>query len=164
MGGDLADGDEGAADEPIAHRLASRPNRGQPDRDRFEPGGPNAGSSRAGLPADSLLDAPVPEGLVAPLTPLAPALMDAPVPDALEAPILPVSLDACAAPTERAADVRAATAISLLWAACASADAGATCLVGRTAGAADAACLWQHRRRGSRGGRRAPSRRLTTFS
>ena len=163
-GGDLADGDEGAADEPIAHRLASRPNRGQPDRDRFEPGGPNAGSSRAGLPADSLLDAPVPEGLVAPLTPLAPALMDAPVPDALEAPILPVSLDACAAPTERAADVRAATAISLLWAACASADAGATCLVGRTAGAADAACLWQHRRRGSRGGRRAPSRRLTTFS
>ena len=163
-GGDLADGDEGAADEPIAHRLASRPNRGQPDRDRFEPGGPNAGSSRAGLPADSLLDAPVPEGLVAPLTPLAPALMDAPVPDALEAPILPVSLDACAAPTERAADVRAATAISLLWAACASADAGATCLVGRTTGAADAACLWQHRRRGSRGGRRAPSRRLTTFS
>ena len=163
-GGDLADGDEGAADEPIAHRLASRPNRGQPDRDRFEPGGPNAGSSRAGLPADSLLDAPVPEGLVAPLTPLAPALMDAPVPDALEAPILPMSLDACAAPTERAADVRAATAISLLWAACASADAGATCLAGRTAGAADAACLWQHRRRGSRGGRRAPSRRLTTFS
>ena len=79
-------------------------------------------------------------------------------------PILPVSLDACAAPTERAADVRAATAISLLWAACASADAGATCLAGRTAGAADAACLWQHRRRGSRGGRRAPSRRLTTFS
>ena len=59
-GGDLADGDEGAADEPIAHRLASRPNRGQPDRDRFEPGGPNAGSGRAGLPADSLLDAPVP--------------------------------------------------------------------------------------------------------
>ena len=42
--------------------------------------------------------------------------MDAPVPYALEAPILPVSLDACAAPTERAADVRAATAISLLWA------------------------------------------------
>ena len=150
--------------EPSEGEDAYTPLVTRAEEDRFEPGGPNAGSSRAGLHADSLLDAPVPEGLVAPLTPLAPALMDAPVPDALEAPILPVSLDACAAPTERAADVRAATAISLLWAACASADAGATCLVGRTTGAADAACLWQHRRRGSRGGRRAPSRRLTTFS